>query len=107
MDSEDTNHVTDEYCLAHVGLDQVDCGAVPMNVDFWQELRCCLCPSIDCDKFQLYAIGAGADWHVHYWIGPPEAIPPLMMSRTPQSPSKEQNMGVPAAKQAIENSSNS
>jgi hypothetical protein len=90
INSEDTDRVADEYYLAHAGLDQVDCGAVPMKIDFRQELRSFLCPSIDYDKVQLHA--NGAQWHVHCWIGPPEAIPPLVMSRSPHSPFKEQNV---------------
>jgi hypothetical protein len=101
--NQDPDDDTVAYCLAHVGLDQIHIeDHAPMNVDFRQELRFCFKPEKGHSTIRLFA--TGADWHVHYWIGPPEAIPPLMMSRAPQStPSKQKKM-VRAAKQAIKKS---
>jgi hypothetical protein len=92
--NSDHEPVTDHhFCLAHVGLDQIHCDTqAPMNVDFRQELRFCFKPNEEgSNTIELFA--KGADWHVHYWIGPPVSIPPLMMSRAPQSiPCKEKEM---------------
>jgi hypothetical protein len=94
---------TIEYCLAHVGLDHIHCGNIPMNVDFRQDIRVCLGPRERSNIILLEVEGA-ADWHVHYWIGPPETIPPLMMSRSLPYQTKQQKMADQHAKQAIRNS---
>jgi len=63
--------------IAHVGLDQIHCGSVPMNMQFRQDLRVCL-GGDDVGSVTLRA--TGAHWHLVAWIGHPSQIPGLMAS---------------------------
>ena len=47
--------------IAHVGLDQIDCGSTPMNMQFRQDLRVCL-GGDDVESVTLRA--TGAHWHL-------------------------------------------
>lgn len=62
--------------IAHVGLDQVNCGNIPLNMQFRQDLRICL-GGDDVESVTLRATGS-AIWHLVTWIGHPHKIPGLI-----------------------------
>ena len=96
-DNGTVDDTTDRCCIAHVGLDQIHCGDVPMNMDFRQELQLCISPN-EGNYIALQASGSG-EWHVHYWIGDPRAIPQLVSS-SPEPASKRRKLLRAAVKAA-------
>ena len=96
--STEVDENCERCCIAHVGLDQIHCGDVPMNMDFRQELRLCISPNEGDNDIALQVSGAG-EWYVHYWIGDPHAIPQLVDS-SPEPASKRRKLLRAAVKAA-------
>lgn len=72
------------HAIAHVGLDQIDCGAVPMNMQFRQDLRICLGGD---NNASVTLRATGASWDLVTWIGHPSQIPGLIASAATSSSS--------------------